>query len=229
MTQAAGIETIIRAGPDTENRLLDLDLDVDLLLDVVRQGEYARAEATTNDPLPAAGMDAYRYRVRAFRERKLPDGWTIKRERGLEITVSRSGSHAVITRAGDSGVGLKDAYPQPKGKIGDTTCDAVDANASLLLNPNWMNVTRAAANDDGVSGSGDCQTWMLLVYRDGDLVRSELSLPSEVEETAIGTRVLGWVERILLPELDFSNEPAGSNEDSSGSPVAAEPTVVRRR
>jgi hypothetical protein len=228
MTQEARIpETIVRVGTETENRLPDLDLTVDLLLDVVRQGEYARAEATANDPLPAGGMDAYRYRVRGFRDRKGPDGWTIRRERGLEITVSPTGSHALITRAGDAGVGLLDGYPQPKGKIGDTTCDAVDANASLLLNPNWMNATRQPANDDG-SAADECQTWMLLVYREGDVVRSELSLPSGVEETATGTRVLGWVERLILPALDFSNEPTERSEDSSG-PVGAEPTVVRKR
>lgn len=228
MAQTATTETAIHEGVDAENRAAALGLTVGLLLDVVRQGEYARAEATDNDPLNAAGTDAYRYRVRAFRDATCigPDGWTKEYDRGLEKTKSPCGRHALITRGGDTGVGLRDAHPQPAGRIGEMTLGAVDANSTLLLDPNWMNV--AATND---ADDDSCETWMLLVHRDGDNARSELSLPSKVQEKPTGTLVLGWKERIILPELDFSSEPGAGTRPSKSAPepVVAEPTIVRKR
>ncbi|HEX8789845.1 MAG TPA: hypothetical protein VF765_02760 [Polyangiaceae bacterium] len=228
MAQPATRDTVIHEGVDAENRAAALGLTVALLLDVVRQGEYARAEATENDPLNAAGTDAYRYRVRAFRDALCvgPTGWTKEHDRGLEKTKSPCGRHAVITRGGDLGVGLRDAHPQPAGRIGEMTLGAVDANSSLLLDPNWMN---AAPTNDADDDS--CETWMFLVFRDGDLVRSEISLPSKVEEKPTGTLVLGWKERVILPQLDFSSEPGAGSKPSRNAPepVVEEPTVVRKR
>lgn len=230
MAQTATTETVIYEGHEAENRLADLGLSVPLLLDVVRQGEYARAEATEHDPLNAAGTDAYRYRVRALRDGLCPDGWTKEHVCGLELTKSPCGRHAVITRGGDLGVGLRDAYPQPAGRIGEMTVGAVEDNSSLLLDANWMNAT---PKNDGASDDEASQTWMLLVYRSpgGDIVRAELSLPSAVEETLTGTRVLGWTERVLLPELDLANEPgAGAKPTKSApEPIVAEPIVRRKR
>ena len=228
MAQAATAATVIHEGVDAESRAAALGLTVALLLDVVREGEYARAEATDNDPLNAAGTDAYRYRVRAFRDAVCvgPTGWTKAHDRGLEKTKSPCGRRAVITRGGDMGVGLRDAHPQPSGRIGEMTLGAIDANSSLLLDSNWMNV--AATND---AEDDSCETWMLLVYREGDTVRSELSLPSKVEEKPTGTLVLGWKERIVLPALDFSNEPGEGSKPSRAAPepVVAEPIVRRKR
>jgi hypothetical protein len=223
MIHLAPIITRIYEGVEAENRLIGLGLTRAVLEDVVKQGEYARAEATEHDPLPAGGMDAYRYRVRAFRDAHCPTGWTIVRERGLEFTVSPCGKYAVITRGGDAGVGHADAHPQPAGRVGDTTCDAIDDNSTLLLDANWMNSPTRDADGD----TDAWQTWMLLVYRDGDSVWSELSLATGVRETPTGTRVLGWAERILLPTLDLSNEP-GRKTAPEATPVVAEPTVTRR-
>jgi hypothetical protein len=166
---AAMIETKMFDGPDAHARLRDLGLDVPTLREVVLQGEQARAEATEHDPINAAAWDAYRYRVRAFRDRTVPSGWTVDHDGGLEKTWSPDRKHVVITRAGDAGVGVRSACPQPKRKPGTEIRGIVEG--ASLLDPNWMNVTpKGAANEDFA-------TWMLLVNREGDVVRSELSSP----------------------------------------------------
>jgi hypothetical protein len=56
------------------------------------------------------------------------------------------------------------------------------------------------------------QTWMLLYFIDdvADEVRSELSLPSSIDDDGY---VLTWERRILLPPLDLPNKPAYRVED----------------
>lgn len=226
MAAPALVRTKIYEGVGAEERLADLGLDVRGLERIILQGEYARVEATENDPLGAGGMDAYRYRVRAFRDTYLAHGWTRDRDRGLELTVSPCGRHAVITRGGDSGVGLRDAFPQPTGKIGETTRTIVDMNADLLFDANWMNVTSGTVTGTP-KNSEKYDTRILLVYRSGDIVRSELSLPSEMEENETGT-VLGWVERIILPTIDLTDERYRKSPPSEDI-ADVQPKITRKR
>lgn len=115
----------------------------------------------------------------------------------------------MITRAGDSGVGLKDAFPQPKrDRLGSSTKTAIQDNADQLFDPNWLN----CRSED----SSEYETWMLLVYRSGDLIRYELSLPSGIDEY---DRVLGWIERIILEPLDLSDVIPKAPLEESGEEI----------
>lgn len=221
--------TAIHEDIAAETRLNELTLDSATLARVILLGEYARAAATANDPLTAPGWDAFRYRLRAFRDSYCPRGWIKRPEGGLELTVSPCGRHAVITRGGNGGVGLRDGHPQPSGRIGDSTYGAVRMNeglldAGLLLDPNWMNVAAEIRTDKRT-----LDTRMLLVHRLGDIVRSELSLPSAVEETSTGTLVLGWVERILLPAIDLSTDPGRRHAEENSGMADVEPKIIRKR
>jgi hypothetical protein len=218
-------KTVVWEGADAAVGLSELGLDVAGLTEVVLQGEYARVEATAHDPLGAAGMDAYRYRVRGLRDRYCPQRWSIARDRGLELIVSPCGRHALVTRGGDAGVGLRDAFPQPSGRIGETTRDAVDMNATLLFDPSWMN--RPAANIQA-SACGEYETRILLVHRSRDIVRAEVSLPTGIEETEDGTNVLGWILRIILPAVDLTDDRY-RKPDPSTEIASIEPKITRRQ
>jgi hypothetical protein len=195
------VKTIIVRGLSVQARLTALGLDLRSLDRAIRAGELARDNATDHDPKVAAGWDAYRMRVRTLRDELVPRGWKKATQFGVELVCSPDGSCTVITRGGDSGVGDDKMFsqpdPQPKRKLGDGARGAI--TASLALNPDWLNVE---AEDQ----TRTSDMWMLLVHRDKDCVRAELSLPTGV--TADGD-VLGWRERIILPEIDLSNEPVG--------------------
>ena len=207
---------VLSDSSDVEQRLIELGLDLPGLLEVILRGEQARAQCVPNDPQISPGFDAWRYRVRALRDIYLPRGWDKANVGGLEILYSVERRIRIITRAGDQGVGIIDAFPQPKRElVGPLTAAVIDENATLYLDPDWMNV---AAND--VDGS--YQTWMLLVYAESQLVRAELSLPSAVKEG----RVQGWKERLLLGEMNVAEPPVGS--ESSDSAVVVDVPVFQK-
>jgi hypothetical protein len=211
------LSTVVREGPAARHRLRALGLDEELLVEVVEQGERARAEATDHDPVNAGALDAYRYRVRGLRDSFVPHEWTVARVGGLELLRSACGRRAIATRAGDGGVGIRRSHPQPLRNFGETTANAVSTNESLALDPDWFNVA-------SMVGKPDFEIWMLLVHRDGDRVRAELSHPSGVDDRG---RVLRWLERIILPELDFSN--SGQRDDVPNEPVEIDVPVTRKR
>lgn len=212
---AEAIETKVFDGVDAEERLWDLELDLSDLVEVVLAGEQARAEATENDPVNAAAWDAYRFRVRSFRERHIPRGWIVDHAGGLERTWSANRKHVVITRAGDEGVGIRGTCPQPKTKPGTEVMGIVNGS-TLLLDPDWMNV--------GLEEGDDFATWMLLVFRAGDVVRSELSSPTGLTRDG----VLGWFERILLPEIVLP-DPTETTELAEVAEEIDVPVIRRQR
>jgi hypothetical protein len=212
------IETKIYEDTQALARLGDLGLDVASLTEVVLRGEQARAEATPHDPINAAALDAYRYRVRAFRDFNVPRGWKPDHEGGVERTWSPDGLHVVITRAGDSGVGIRSACPQPKRKPGSEIQGLVEGGM-LLLDPNWMNRGPKSVESEKFA------TWILLVYRVADLVRSELSSPTGFTED---DDVLGWYERIILPSIDLASATT-RNATHLEEPDVIDVPVIRKR
>lgn len=215
----AEIATKVFEGATATARLRELGLDVQSLLEVVFQGEQARAEATAHDPINAAALDAYRYRVRGIRDRLVPRGWVLDRDGGVEKTWSPDRKHVIITRAGDSGVGVRGAFPQPKQKPGNEVRTIVE-DACLLLDPNWMNVVPKKRKKD------DFATWMLLVYQQGDEVRSELSSPTSLNDDDV---VLGWHERILLPTIDLGDPGSDLSRESAETPDEIDVPVIRKK
>lgn len=216
MTILTQPQTTVYEGLAAERRLLELGLSRVGLEEVVRRGESARAEATAHDPVNAAGWDAYRYRVRGLRDVYASGGtvgWEPKTQEGLELLWRSDGRVAVVTRSGNEGVGVARSMPQPSRSVGDSTRHA--ASAQLSLDPNWLN--RKTAPKEGV------RLYMLLVYSAVHVVRSELSLPSSLDDDGL---VSGWVERILLPDLDLL-EPTLTFEEPPMSPI--EVPVARKR
>jgi len=210
-------QTVVLEGYAAERGLSKLGLTMDGLVEVVLRGESARAGATAHDPLPAAGWDAYRHRVRALRDINCPAGWTVLHDAGLEMILSPDKKRVVVTRAGEDGVGLTGTQPQPKQAVGASTARSVGAN--LVLDPSWFNKAPSAEL------KGKPEVWMLLVERTGDVVCAELSRPSGTEED--GT-VSGWLVRILLPNIDL-NAPQKKRPVPEASPPTEIDVPVRRK
>lgn len=209
----------IHEGFAARARLGVLGLDLEAMVEVVRRGELARAEATGYDPITAAGTDAYRFRVRALREAYCPKDWRVARPTGLELLVSPDGNLSILTRAGDAGVGLRDADPQPKSDIGGGTCSVLDGNLPLF-EPQWLQAQGKRRPER--------ETWMLLVFASPSVVRAELSLGSEAE----GGRIARWFERIIFPELDPNDLRPGRtdhSDDSEQSGVPIDVPIIRKK
>lgn len=193
-------EVIIREGFETKARLGTFGLDLEVIMDVIRQGEIARAQFTDYDPLTAGGYDAYRYRVRALREAYCPKGWLLARPCGVELIVSPDKERSIMTKGGNHGVGIRTANPQPN-EIGAGTTAACEGTL-LLFDPRWVQVQGRERPTH--------ETWMLLVYSrpapgpdappgaPPGVIRAELSFGTEIENN----RVARWFERLILPELD---------------------------
>lgn len=212
MHRAFETHIVVESG-EVDAKLAALGLDLPGLVEVVLRGERARAECVPNDPIISPGFDAWRYRVRALRDLYLPLGWDKATVRGLEMIHSVERHLRVITRAGDQGVGIADAFPQPKRElIGPTTAAVIDENATMYLDPNWLNI------DDG-EPEATYETWMLLVYYCEGVLRAELSLPSSIMDS----RVQGWKERIIL-NLEEPTSQGGTSE----TPIVVDVPVLRR-
>ena len=80
-----------------------------------------------------------------------------------------------------------------------------------------------ATQPDDESVENARQTWVLLQYPAGDVVRAELSCPEGVDDSG---RINKWSERILLPDLPLDTheawEPGPDDEgyDSVDVPVS---------
>lgn len=184
---------IVHEGLSARYRLDSMGLDPDILLEVVRRGELARADATANDPITAPGSDAYRYRVRALRDLYGPVDWKRLWINGLELLAKADGRVAIMTKGGDVGVGIRSAFPQPKSEVGEGAAATLSATLPLF-DPEWFQAQNVRRPESEI--------WMLLVCGSAVVVRSELSLGSEIDERG---RVARWFERIILPELDPNN------------------------
>ena len=221
MSQAPKLVTRIYEGPEAERRLLELGLSMQAVEEVILKGEYARAEHTLHDPVNAGGLDAYRYRVRGLRDALCPLGWTIDRTGGLEGTKSPAGDHVILTRGGNEDVGHRDGFPQPRSIVGESTRGVVE-NGNMMFDPNWLNTPATRpANDASFT------TWMLLVYRSGDIVQAEMSWPNEFNDE--DGQVKAWVERILVPTINMADPTERSSDQPGEPPVFIDVPLPRKR
>ena len=122
--------TIVHEHGAARRRLRELGLDYDPLLEVVKEGERNRVQATAHDPTPAGSWDAYRYRVRGLRDLFVPSpyGWAPDCIQGLELLRSPDGARVIMTRTGDAAVGHSNGFPQPVRSFGEVTARAVSAS-----------------------------------------------------------------------------------------------------
>jgi hypothetical protein len=176
---------------DVEERLAALGLSIPLLREAVEQGEAERNRSTPNDPPCAPGTYAWIGTTRALRERLTPAGWERNDDGNLSTVISPDKKMSISVVSGDMSTGIRGASPKTKHRRGSMSIYAISSNAKQLpLFP----------EDHQVMNEGRLH-WLLLICKDGDTLRYELSLPSAVNSG----QVTEWNERIILPPIDFSD------------------------
>lgn len=177
-----------------ERRLAAVGLTVDVLLDAVRAGYFARSACSELDPPMYPGQTMWAHTVRRLRQGTAPLGWKPDSASNYCVALSPQGI-AIAVATGDSNTGRIDATPSTSSPKGPCTLEAVAANQLVLdLGP---------PNGESLAQTPDVperQTWLLLIHLDQSEVRSELSLPLSLDDQ---DRVIGWRERIILPSIDF--------------------------
>ena len=178
-------------------RLADLGLNEQHLLHAARRWHLAWASYTPNHPAVGIGIGAWTEAVAALREQLLPLGWTRSDERNYALVINPSGEIAVAVAAGDAATGRPDRFPSNKAAKGASTADAISVNQQQLeLDLPVPDLSHIHSKDGPV-------TWVLLLYRASNELRSELSLPSQLSADG---RIIQWEERVILPPVPL-DEP----------------------
>ncbi len=190
----------------TQNKLLSLGLTEDILLNVVRSGVLARRDCTPNHPPIYAGISAWANAVRTLREHLLPKKWTRSDEGNYSLVIHPDGNIAIALATGDENTGNPAATPMTKSPKGPITRSAVAVNLSQM---SLFQEYEDTPSDFDSSSNESRFTWMLLMARVGNKVKSELSLPI----SCVG-KVNAWNERIILSDIDLD-----PNTDIFATPI----------
>lgn len=210
---------LVVEGENAAERLAQLGLDQEELIEVVKQGHMAFISCTENHPRFVPPVWAWGETVRALREYLLPLGWSRTDNKNYSLVIDPSKRIAIAVATGDDGTGLEDGAPFTKTAKGTNTILAIVQNRQLNL---FYAPDLAAPQDVAVLADNEKRlTWILLVYRGTDEVRCELSLP-----VSIGTdgRIDGWRERIIIASI-----PTEGDELEIVPPVTPDITVAVRR
>jgi hypothetical protein len=186
---------VLRSKPhDVRQRLAELGLTVEILHDVVRAAQLARASCTPNDPPLLPGFLGYAYAIRKLRELLLPLGWRKDDPGNFSRTINDQRRIYVVVASGNEFAGrLSEAYPATKNPKGRHTEEAVKANRQIDLFP-WTIPEEAKQTAE----TAYYQAWWLLSQTDDEAVFLELSRPHEMN----GGQIIDWAERIILPPLE---------------------------
>ena len=202
--------------PDVEQRLRELGLDREGLIDVVRASVAFRAGCTDNDPANAGGWEAYRGAVRRSREIYRTQGWEKERRDNVELIRHpglklRVGYLATCAHTCDPIVQPSNRYPK-----GPAQQRAASANGQMDLFPDTLE------DADGEPHDGS-STWLLCVHDDGmGRVMAELSRPIAFD----GNHVSAFSERIFLVQPGEWDAIAIAADDDGDDDIEV---PVRRR
>jgi len=196
------------------NRLEQLGLAKEQLLDVVDAMVLARNSCTANDPPAAPGWSAWRDGTRRLREVFCPLGWEkddadmissiSHKDKGVKIAVSNT----------DEATGVENQTPQNRSPKGSATDRVIYENQAIFTDiiESTTNVIPMSAPGLGEIGMVH---WYLCVFCDGEIVRAELSCPAKCASGYF----TGFYERIMLLTDHDENRgiairPDGPIEDS---------------
>jgi hypothetical protein len=188
--------------PQVPTTLQQIGITEDTLRNAVMRGEIARRSCTELDPPTRGGFNAWAETMRAIREDLVPKGWRHV-QGGSCPTVSPDGKIAIIVQTGDEATGTqRGGSPRSKNPKGPAVLLAVANNNQRLL---WGDV-------DDPKVPLPVETWVVLVGRDRDQVRFELSLPSRVDADG---RIVEWKQRITFSPIQTEPQvPVAPMEDT---------------
>ena len=181
---------------DVEHRLAQLGLEEKPMADVVRRGYIAFISCSPNDPPLFPGTSAWAHMVRGLREYLLPKEWKRSDQGNYSLVVNPDGAIAIAVATGDEATGRTDTTPTTKSTRGTRTIEAVTVN-QLQLNLPFV-FPPVEISPSPPEQRDKRFTWILLVYRDVNEVRCELSLPLTMTDTG---HIESWQERIILGSI----------------------------
>ena len=211
-------EPIVYEDPySAEERLRSLGLRMEILIDVLRQGELQRRMASPLDPPCAPGFAGWSRKVRALREWLLPE-WHQSDRDNFSTVISPDGMVAVAIATGDDDTGdpSDEARPHTKYARGPATVRAVSRNEQLEMFPETI--------PSDVLGEATA-TWFLLSQVEGDTIYAELSRPLQLGDDR---RVGKWAERIIVGPIELDGD-AGSMALPPDEPIEAPDVTVERK
>ncbi len=191
---------VFASSADAQQRLNELGLNEQVLLDAARRGFLAWASCTENHPPLFRGNTAWANAICALREGLTPHGWRAVDEMGLPLTVNASNTIAITVATGDENTAHPEKDPTTRSSKGPRTSDLIAVNrcqAQLFDTDRYLpQLLRQPRDRTGM---------ILLFHRDmeNQELRCELSTPSSM---SVDGRVDGWIERIILSSTPFDGD-----------------------
>lgn len=199
------LPSVIYEGIAAHDKLRDLTVPMELLIETAQQGYVERLNAEPPfDPPTAPGTDAWRYPVRALRKGLTSLGWRVDNPRNLPLVISDKRKINITVSSGDEYTGIK-GYRSPRSKNpkGVLIEEAITRNTRQLD----MFPERLPEAVRKYIRTLQYPTWVYLLFITDDEIRAELSLPNSMDDSDY---VDGWAERILisvpLPGEELSDE-----------------------
>jgi hypothetical protein len=173
---------------DYNDRLSEMGMELEDLIDPLRKGILARGNSTPLHPPISLGLIQWGETVVGLREKLIPKGWTSCDYKNYSRIISPDKKRAIVPIRGCQNTGLEDKNPTNKTPKGSCTRQAIMANPGNLQ----LRLPLEKENLDY------CETWMLMSYvRSGNVIQLELSLPNDMSQDGY---INSWHQRILLPE-----------------------------
>jgi hypothetical protein len=186
------------------NRLEELHLTREQILDVVDAMVSAKADCTPNDPAGAPGWSAWRMGVRRLREVVgTQDGWekdevdqipgVINKELGIRLTVANTDDA--------TGLKLEDRRPQNWSRKGAATDRIMQVNQGSFMGAleESLKVVQLKPTPKEYR---PIVTWYICTYCEGDEFRAELSCPAGLDNGYF----TDFIERIVIVGSEAGDE-----------------------
>jgi hypothetical protein len=136
----------------------------------------------------------------------VPHGWEKEVLLGVDLVVHRNLGIAIVVTAGED-VGDEHRLPQVRYERKEVTLALVNGSLDTLWGP---------------QPRPEWEPWFLLHKLEGERLDAELSRPRAIGD---GGMVTQWVERVLLPGMDFTGAVKRTAPDT---PPEVNVTVERR-
>lgn len=185
-------------------RLAQLGLSKEILDQALRAGLMQRLNCSPLLPTTFPGQAQWAYTVERLRLQVRAAGWLFESHHNLPVTIAPDESFGIVVYTGDEQTGRQYGHPSNKTSKGLKTQQAVLRNTlNMELFPETIPEEVDEAKDV-------LKTWVLLYHLDASnsqrpILRAELSFPSAFD-VELG-KIMSWEERIILDEIDLSDEP----------------------
>lgn len=183
------------------------------LMRAVEFGAAAARSVTVHHPKAYRGYRMWAETVAALRAELMSANWASEDLANIPLVVHRAEPLIVITTApGESYTGSAGHREGPRLRY------TKGEFSTRFYNGEYDDLWARALGSD-------YEVWFLVHQLHGHVVKSELSKPSNLDDSG---QVTGWDERILLPDLGFGPDPTRMREPVRPDVPTITPEVRRR-